>query len=89
MATRPAGSADATTRPVSGHGWPSSTPTSTFGTSSRYSMTLRQPRSMPPARRHAQTSSSSCRHSVGNSSQVVVAATTAVGRGCTSSTVTS
>ena len=35
MAAVPAGSAEATTRPVSGHGWLSSTPTSTFGTLSR------------------------------------------------------
>ena len=35
MAAVPAGSAEATTRPVSGHGWSSRTPTSTFGTLSR------------------------------------------------------
>ena len=52
-------------------------------------MTLRQPRSIPPARRHAHTSSSSAGHSAGNSCQVVVAATTAVGRATASTPVTS
>ena len=51
-------------------------------------MMFRQPRLMPPARRQAHTSSSSCDHSAGNSGQVVAAAATAVGRAVTSVTVT-
>src|SRR4051794_18999119 len=51
-------------------------------------MTLRQPRSIPPARRHAHTSASSVVPSAGNSCHVVVARTTAVGLASASATVT-
>jgi hypothetical protein len=78
IATCPAGRAGALTRPVSGHGTSNSTPTSTCGTSSQYSMITRQPREIPPAWRHAHTSSLSSRHSIGNSCHVVIASTTAV-----------
>src|SRR5579871_6040893 len=56
--------------------------------SSQYSMTTRQPREIPPARRQAHTSSLSSRHSVGNSCHVVAAGTTAVGRASTPFTLT-
>lgn len=46
-------------------------------------MTFGQPPVMPWLRRQTHTSSSSCFHSVGNSDDVVAAATTAVGRAST------
>src|SRR5262245_14881063 len=88
-AARPPGSCDATTSPVSWHGTRSQTPTSTRGVSSRHSITFGQPRTTPPARRHAHTSSSSRGQTRGNSAQLVVARTTAVGKASTSRTSTS
>ena len=52
-------------------------------------MTLRQPRWIPPARRHAHTSPSSSDHNAGNFCHVVVAGTTAVGRPATTASLTS
>src|SRR5664279_290660 len=61
-------------------GWSSSTPTSTWGRSSRYSITLRPLRPDPSHRMPACTWSSRVFHSRGNSPHVVAAGITAVGR---------
>src|SRR5664280_2984566 len=61
-------------------GWSSSTPISTCGRSSRYSITLRPLRPGPAQSIPAWTWSSRVFHTWGNSAQVVATGITAVGR---------
>jgi hypothetical protein len=77
------------TCPAGVNGPATCTPTSTFGTSSRYSMMFCPSWAAPPSRTNAYTWSRSRTQIRGNSCQVAACATTAVGHAATVCKLTS